>query len=164
MQRELLDIVRISMALSCLFPTLACIPPRGLTLGPELPARPMDESPSRRNWGNSGHNPSGSDWNQLPTPNGHDFESSNNLARTTPITFGRSIHAEIESGEGALGASTLVLVSKSHHVGFSSLTKYDGSGFRRLAPAEVAQIAGRAGRFMEDGTFGPTARGSFLQS
>lgn len=43
------------------------------------------------------------------------------------------------------------------HVGFSSLTKYDGAGFRRLMPAEVAQIAGRAGRYMQDGTFGPTA-------
>lgn len=43
------------------------------------------------------------------------------------------------------------------HVGFSSLTKYDGTGFRRLMPAEVAQIAGRAGRYMQDGTFGPTA-------
>jgi ATP-dependent RNA helicase SUPV3L1/SUV3 len=43
------------------------------------------------------------------------------------------------------------------HVGFSSLSKYDGRGFRHLAPAEVAQIAGRAGRYMEDGTFGPTA-------
>jgi ATP-dependent RNA helicase SUPV3L1/SUV3 len=43
------------------------------------------------------------------------------------------------------------------HVGFSSLTKYDGTGFRRLSPAEVAQIAGRAGRYMQDGTFGPTA-------
>lgn len=43
------------------------------------------------------------------------------------------------------------------HVGFSSLTKYDGQGFRRLAPTEVAQIAGRAGRYMQDGTFGPTA-------
>lgn len=42
------------------------------------------------------------------------------------------------------------------HVGFSSLTKYDGQGFRRLAPAEIAQIAGRAGRYMQDGTFGPT--------
>lgn len=43
------------------------------------------------------------------------------------------------------------------HVGFSSLTKFDGHGFRRLSPAEVGQIAGRAGRHMEDGTFGPTA-------
>ncbi len=44
-----------------------------------------------------------------------------------------------------------------NHVGFSSLRKFDGHGFRRLAPAEVAQIAGRAGRHMENGTFGPTA-------
>lgn len=43
------------------------------------------------------------------------------------------------------------------HVGFSSLTKFDGQGFRRLAAAEIGQIAGRAGRYMEDGTFGPTA-------
>ena len=43
------------------------------------------------------------------------------------------------------------------HVGFSAMTKYDGHGFRRLTPSEVGQIAGRAGRFKEDGTFGPTA-------
>jgi len=43
------------------------------------------------------------------------------------------------------------------HVGFSSLTKYDGQGFRRLSAAEIAQISGRAGRYMQDGTFGPTA-------
>lgn len=43
------------------------------------------------------------------------------------------------------------------HVGFSAMTKFDGHGFRRLSPSEVGQIAGRAGRYMEDGTFGPTA-------
>lgn len=43
------------------------------------------------------------------------------------------------------------------HVGFSAITKFDGHGFRRLSPSEVGQIAGRAGRYMEDGTFGPTA-------
>ncbi|MBO6784575.1 MAG: disulfide oxidoreductase [Alphaproteobacteria bacterium] len=43
------------------------------------------------------------------------------------------------------------------HVGFSSITKFDGHGFRRLTPAELGQIAGRAGRHTEDGTFGPTA-------
>lgn len=43
------------------------------------------------------------------------------------------------------------------HVGFSAMTKFDGHGFRRLTPSEVGQIAGRAGRYMEDGTFGPTA-------
>ncbi len=43
------------------------------------------------------------------------------------------------------------------HVGFSAMTKFDGHGFRHLSPSEVGQIAGRAGRYMEDGTFGPTA-------
>jgi ATP-dependent RNA helicase SUPV3L1/SUV3 len=43
------------------------------------------------------------------------------------------------------------------HVGFSAMTKFDGHGFRRLMPSEVGQIAGRAGRYKEDGTFGPTA-------
>jgi ATP-dependent RNA helicase SUPV3L1/SUV3 len=42
------------------------------------------------------------------------------------------------------------------HVAFSSLVKFDGWAPRRLAPAELAQIAGRAGRYMTDGTFGVT--------
>lgn len=43
------------------------------------------------------------------------------------------------------------------HVAFASLTKFDGHGQRHLAANEVAQIAGRAGRHMNDGTFGVTA-------
>ena len=43
------------------------------------------------------------------------------------------------------------------HVAFSRLVKFDGRGPRRLNPAEVAQIAGRAGRHMSDGSFGTTA-------
>lgn len=43
------------------------------------------------------------------------------------------------------------------HVAFARLSKFDGHSLRRLAPAEVAQIAGRAGRHMNDGTFGTTA-------
>jgi ATP-dependent RNA helicase SUPV3L1/SUV3 len=42
------------------------------------------------------------------------------------------------------------------HVAFSSLRKFDGDHFRHLMPAEIAQVAGRAGRYMADGTFGPT--------
>ncbi|PZX16035.1 ATP-dependent RNA helicase SUPV3L1/SUV3 [Palleronia aestuarii] len=42
------------------------------------------------------------------------------------------------------------------HVAFSSLTKFDGRRMRHLAPNELAQIAGRAGRYMSDGTFGVT--------
>ena len=42
------------------------------------------------------------------------------------------------------------------HVAFSNVVKFDGHAPRALAPAEVAQIAGRAGRHMNDGTFGAT--------
>jgi len=42
------------------------------------------------------------------------------------------------------------------HVAFAQLAKFDGRGMRRLTPAELGQIAGRAGRHMNDGTFGTT--------
>ncbi|MGY4394994.1 ATP-dependent RNA helicase SUPV3L1/SUV3 [Sphingomonas sp. UYAg733] len=40
------------------------------------------------------------------------------------------------------------------HVAFASLNKFDGHRQRRLTVAEMAQIAGRAGRHQRDGTFG----------
>lgn len=43
-----------------------------------------------------------------------------------------------------------------NHVAFASTRKFDGYNFRQLTPAELAQIAGRAGRHMNDGTFGVT--------
>jgi ATP-dependent RNA helicase SUPV3L1/SUV3 len=43
------------------------------------------------------------------------------------------------------------------HVAFARIGKFDGRGPRRLNAAEIAQIAGRAGRHMSDGTFGTTA-------
>ena len=42
------------------------------------------------------------------------------------------------------------------HVALSNDFKFDGRNARRLAPEEVAQIAGRAGRHMRDGSFGTT--------
>ncbi|MEB8385751.1 helicase-related protein [Rhodobacteraceae bacterium KMM 6894] len=42
------------------------------------------------------------------------------------------------------------------HVAFSSLIKFDGRRMRHLMPNELAQIAGRAGRGMSNGTFGVT--------
>lgn len=42
------------------------------------------------------------------------------------------------------------------HVAFSNLEKFDGVGIRPLRPEELGQIAGRAGRHMNDGTFGVT--------
>ncbi|WP_171098474.1 helicase-related protein [Ruegeria sp. HKCCD7255] len=50
-----------------------------------------------------------------------------------------------------------------NHVAFSSLTKFDGRRMRPLAANELAQIAGRAGRGMSDGTFGVTGEAPPLE-
>ena len=44
------------------------------------------------------------------------------------------------------------------HVAFAADKKFDGFRFRKLFPAELGQIAGRAGRYMRDGTFGSSGR------
>jgi ATP-dependent RNA helicase SUPV3L1/SUV3 len=44
-----------------------------------------------------------------------------------------------------------------NHVAFAGLSKFDGVRHRRLTTAEMAQIAGRAGRHQRDGTFGTLA-------
>ncbi len=46
-----------------------------------------------------------------------------------------------------------------NHVAFAALTKFDGKRKRRLTPAEMAQIAGRAGRHQRDGSFGTLTGG-----
>ena len=48
------------------------------------------------------------------------------------------------------------------HVAFSALSKFDGRRMRQLAPNELAQIAGRAGRYMTPGTFGVTGEAPSL--
>jgi ATP-dependent RNA helicase SUPV3L1/SUV3 len=42
------------------------------------------------------------------------------------------------------------------HVAFSATAKFDGRRMRGLYPQELAQIAGRAGRYLENGSFGIT--------
>ncbi|MEQ1671438.1 MAG: helicase-related protein, partial [Hyphomicrobium sp.] len=42
------------------------------------------------------------------------------------------------------------------HVAFSATRKFDGQNHRNLTAGEIGQIAGRAGRYMNDGTFGVT--------
>src|SRR5262249_26505392 len=42
------------------------------------------------------------------------------------------------------------------HVAFAGSRKFDGQVHRELTPGELGQIAGRAGRHMNDGTFGVT--------
>ncbi len=43
-----------------------------------------------------------------------------------------------------------------NHVYFSNIKKFDGKKLRRLNLAEIGQISGRAGRYLNDGTFGIT--------
>ena len=49
------------------------------------------------------------------------------------------------------------------HVAFASTRKFDGHRFRHLTAAELAQTAGRAGRYTTDGTFGTTADAETLE-
>ncbi|MEM6623424.1 MAG: helicase-related protein [Pseudomonadota bacterium] len=49
------------------------------------------------------------------------------------------------------------------HVAFAGTSKFDGWRHRQLQPNELAQIAGRAGRYTKDGTFGVTAEASALE-
>ena len=44
------------------------------------------------------------------------------------------------------------------HIAFAGDRKFDGWQYRALNPAEIGQIAGRAGRHLRDGTFGTTGR------
>jgi ATP-dependent RNA helicase SUPV3L1/SUV3 len=49
------------------------------------------------------------------------------------------------------------------HVAFAGLVKFDGRRHRHLSPNELAQIAGRAGRYTTDGTFGVTGEAAPLE-
>ena len=49
-------------------------------------------------------------------------------------------------------------------VSFSNLKKFDGKKTRRLRTTEISQIAGRAGRYKVDGTFGVTGGCENLQT
>src|SRR4029077_15255454 len=60
---------------------------------------------------------------------------------------------------GATDAIGMGLNMDVDHVAFAAMGKFDGHRPRRLTAAEVAQIAGRAGRGLRGGTFGTTAGG-----
>jgi len=73
----------------------------------------------------------------------------------------RNAQAELyQSGEVnymvATDAIGMGLNLDADHVAFASLRKFDGQRKRYLRASEIAQIAGRAGRFRRDGTFGTT--------
>ncbi len=50
------------------------------------------------------------------------------------------------------------------HVSFSSLRKYDGKKIRSLRNTEIGQISGRAGRYINNGSFGITGNCETLSS
>ncbi|MFC3068937.1 helicase-related protein [Phenylobacterium soli] len=50
------------------------------------------------------------------------------------------------------------------HVAFAGVRKFDGRRTRFLTPQEIGQIAGRAGRFQRDGTFGVTGEAEDLDT
>jgi ATP-dependent RNA helicase SUPV3L1/SUV3 len=78
----------------------------------------------------------------------------------SPETRNRQV-ALFQSGEVdyivATDAIGMGLNLDVRHVAFAGLSKFDGVRQRRLTPAEMAQIAGRAGRHQTDGTFGTLA-------
>ncbi|AKM08280.1 ATP-dependent helicase [Pelagerythrobacter marensis] len=82
------------------------------------------------------------------------------MGALSPETRNRQV-AMFQSGEVdyivATDAIGMGLNLDVTHVAFASLTKFDGVRQRRLIPAEMAQIAGRAGRHQTDGTFGTLA-------
>src|SRR3979411_1828298 len=83
------------------------------------------------------------------------------LGSLSPRTRNAQV-ALYQSGDGdyvvATDAIGMGLNLDVDHVAFASDRKFDGYQFRRLNPAELAQIAGRAGRAMRDGTCGTTGR------
>ncbi len=73
----------------------------------------------------------------------------------------RNAQAELfQSGEVdfliATDAVGMGLNLDTHHVAFAQNRKFDGRRRRMLNPMEIGQIAGRAGRFRTDGSFGTT--------
>ncbi|MEY4237428.1 MAG: hypothetical protein RL339_29, partial [Pseudomonadota bacterium] len=82
------------------------------------------------------------------------------MGALSPETRNRQV-ALYQSGEVdylvATDAIGMGLNLDVNHVAFAGLYKFDGIRQRRLMPAEMAQIAGRAGRHQTDGTFGTLA-------
>ena len=82
------------------------------------------------------------------------------MGALSPETRNRQV-ALYQSGEVdylvATDAIGMGLNLDIEHVAFAGLSKFDGQRQRRLTTAEMAQIAGRAGRHQRDGTFGTMA-------
>ncbi|HEX2803714.1 MAG TPA: helicase-related protein [Sphingomicrobium sp.] len=84
------------------------------------------------------------------------------MGALSPATRNAQV-AMFQRGEGeylvATDAIGMGLNMDVTHVAFAGLEKFDGRRDRRLTIAEMAQIAGRAGRHQKDGTFGTLGLG-----
>lgn len=81
------------------------------------------------------------------------------LGALSPRTRNAQV-AMFQSGEVPVLVATdaigMGLNLEIEHVAFAQLFKFDGTRSRKLHIGELAQIAGRAGRYQTDGTFGVT--------
>lgn len=75
-------------------------------------------------------------------------------ARNAQVAMFQAGEVEYLVATDAIGMGLNLDVS---HVAFASLRKFDGKQARTLSEAELSQIAGRAGRYLQDGTFGTLA-------
>jgi len=79
--------------------------------------------------------------------------------RNAQVALYQSGDAEFLVATDAIGMGINMDVD---HVAFSAMEKFDGFTNRPLRPEEIGQIAGRAGRHMNDGTFGTTGEAEGL--
>ena len=88
------------------------------------------------------------------------------LGALSPRTRNAQV-AMYESGEVPVLVATdaigMGLNLDINHVAFADTRKFDGRTRRDLHDDELAQIAGRAGRFLKDGTFGTTGDADALE-
>ena len=75
-------------------------------------------------------------------------------ARNAQVAMFQAGEVDYLVATDAIGMGLNLAVS---HVAFASLRKFDGQHARSLSEAELAQIAGRAGRYLQDGSFGTLA-------
>jgi ATP-dependent RNA helicase SUPV3L1/SUV3 len=73
--------------------------------------------------------------------------------RNAQVALYQSGEADFLIATDAIGMGINIDVD---HVAFAAMDKFDGITVRPLRAEEVGQIAGRAGRYMNDGTFGVT--------
>ncbi len=74
-------------------------------------------------------------------------------ARNAQVAMFQNREVEVMVATDAIGMGLNLDIE---HMAFAETSKFDGISIRPLTPAEMGQIAGRAGRHLRNGTFGTT--------